>query len=61
VAQVRILSEGLVEALPACDALPDDLKPRRAFSDEQIRAGLPHAGRFGLADCRFLNFKSRRA
>jgi NADH dehydrogenase len=60
-AQVRILSEGLVEALPPCDELPDDLKPRRPFSDEQIRAGLPRAARFGLADCRFLNFKSRGA
>src|SRR5262245_29093038 len=61
VAQVRILSEGLIQPLPACDELPDDLRPQRPFSAEQIRAGLPHARRFGLADCRFLNFKSRRA
>jgi NADH dehydrogenase len=60
IAQVRILSEGLVEPLPSCDQLPDDLKPRRAFTDAQIRAGLPDAKPFGLADCRCLNFKSRR-
>src|SRR5262245_20732323 len=60
VAQVRILSEGLVEAQPACDELPDDLKPRLAFTNAQIRAGLPDAKPFGLADCRCLNFKSRR-
>jgi NADH dehydrogenase len=51
-AQVRILSEGVVEALPACADVPDDLKPRRRFSEEQIRAGLPEAKAFGLADCR---------
>ena len=60
VAQVRILSEGLVEALPPCDAMPDDLKPRRAFTETRIREGLPEARPFGLADCRCLNFMSRR-
>ncbi len=40
-AQVRILSEGIVEALPPCEALPDDLLPQRRFTDEQIRRGLP--------------------
>jgi NADH dehydrogenase len=51
-AQVRILSEGVVEAAPFADALPEDLAPRRRFTDEQIRAGLPAPGRFGLADLR---------
>lgn len=50
-AQVRILSEGVVEPLPACPAVPDDLKPRRAFTDDQIRAGLPEAKAFGPKDC----------
>jgi hypothetical protein len=60
-AQVRILSEGVVEPLPACDEVPEDLKPRRHFTDEQIQAGLPEAKAFGLADCRWLGFKSGRA
>src|SRR5262245_45698493 len=34
-AQVRILSEGVVTPLPPCDDVPDDLKPRAAFTDEQ--------------------------
>ena len=51
-AQVRILSEGVVDAAPFADALPDDLVPRRRFTDDQIRAGLPEPGRFGLADLR---------
>ena len=52
IAQVRILSEGVVEPAPFADALPADLEPRRRFTDEQIRAGLPAPGRFGLADLR---------
>src|ERR1700751_2607996 len=51
-AQVRILSEGIVEALPPCGALPADLLPATRFSDEQIRAGLPEAGAFGFKDLR---------
>lgn len=61
IGQVRILSEGVVDPVPACGELPDDLKPRRRFTEEQIRAGLPAAKAFGLADCRCFNFKFRRA
>jgi len=52
-AQVRILSEGVVEPLPLCDEVSDDLKPRRHFTEAQIVAGLPEAKAFGLADCRW--------
>lgn len=52
IAQVRILSEGVVDPAPYADAVPADLAPRRRFTDEQIRAGLPAPGRFGLADLR---------
>lgn len=51
-AQVRILSEGVVEPCGAADALPADLTPRTPFTDEQIRRGLPPAEPFGLRDCR---------
>ena len=51
-AQVRILSEGVAEALPPCDQLPDDLLPATAFTDEQIRQGLPEPHRLGPKDCR---------
>lgn len=61
IGQVRILSEGVVEPLPVCGEVPDDLKPRRAFTEEQIRAGLPEAKAFGLADCRCFNFKFKGA
>lgn len=37
-AQVRMLSESLVEATPPCDALPPDLEPGIRFTDEQIIA-----------------------
>ena len=57
IGQVRILSEGIVEPLPVCGDVPDDLKPRRTFTKEQIRMGLPEAKAFGLADCRWFNFK----
>jgi NADH dehydrogenase len=52
IGQVRILSEGVVQPLPVCETVPDDLKPRHAFTAEQIRAGLPAPKAFGLTDCR---------
>jgi uncharacterized protein YbjT (DUF2867 family) len=52
-AQVRILSESVVEPLPFANALPADLQPRRRFTDELIRAGLPKAGRFTTRDLRW--------
>ncbi|MBK8538947.1 MAG: NAD(P)H-binding protein [Ardenticatenia bacterium] len=52
-AQVRILSEGLVApAGAACDELPADLVPELRFTPERIRAGLPTPGGFGMADLR---------
>ena len=51
-AQVRILSEGVVESALPCDALPADLLPKRKFTDEQIRRGLPQPGPFTLRDLR---------
>ena len=51
-AQVRILSEGLTEPAPYADPLPADLQPARRFTLDQIRAGLPEPGRFGLRDLR---------
>jgi uncharacterized protein YbjT (DUF2867 family) len=51
-AQLKILSEGIVEALPVCDALPRDLLPTTPFSAEQIQKGLPEPGPFGLHDLR---------
>ena len=53
-AQVRMLTEGLVEPLPPCDPPPDDLGPRIPFSQAQIRKGLPEAKAFGRHDCRLL-------
>jgi NADH dehydrogenase len=51
-AQVRILSEGVIEPALACDPLPLDLLPKRRFTDEQIRGGLPEPGPFTLKDLR---------
>src|SRR3989441_11323713 len=52
-AQLRILSEGVVEPLPACETLPVDLQPHRFFTDEQISKGLPAAEGLGLKDLRW--------
>ena len=54
-AQLRILSEGIVEALPPCDSLPTDLLPATRFTAEQIHKGLPEPGPFGLRDLRCCN------
>ena len=51
-AQVRILSEGVVESVLPCDLLPQDPLPRRRFTDDQILKGLPVAGGFTLRDLR---------
>lgn len=51
-AQLRILSEGIVEALPPCDSLPADLLPATLFTAEQIQKGLPEPGPFRLRDLR---------
>jgi len=52
IAQVRILSEGVVEPLPFATELPEDLRPARRFTEEQIRAGLPAPARFTIRDLR---------
>lgn len=51
-AQVRILSEGVVEPAGPCDSLPADLLPQRRFTDDQIRNGLPEPGPFTMRDLR---------
>lgn len=51
-AQVRILSEGVVEPAEGAELLPEALKPTIRFDADTIAAGLPAAGRFGLRDLR---------
>jgi nucleoside-diphosphate-sugar epimerase len=51
-AQVRILSEGIVEATASCHPLAADLIPTTFFTPEQIRQGMPFPERFGLDDVR---------
>lgn len=52
VAQVHILAEGVVDALPFGDAPPPDLAPATLFSPASIRLGLPPPGGFGRRDLR---------
>ena len=58
-AQVRILSEGVIEPAIPCDSLPADLMPTRRFTQEQIRRGLPEPGAFGLRDLRCSAFHDK--
>jgi uncharacterized protein YbjT (DUF2867 family) len=51
-AQVRILAEGVVDVAPFGNVVAADLLPRRMFTLEQIRKGLPPPGGFGLTDLR---------
>jgi len=51
-AQVRILSEGIVDPWPPFDNLPRDLMPQTPFSEEQIRRGLSDPSSFSFADLR---------
>jgi len=52
-AQIRILSEGIVEPASSVDRVPYDLVPTRRFSLEQIRGGLPSPKPFCSADLRW--------
>ena len=52
-AQVRILSEGIVEPASLVVPVPYDLIPTRRFTTEQIRNGLPLAGPFCVGDLRW--------
>ena len=52
-AQVRILSEGVVEPGSPVVPLPYDLVPTRRFTTEQIRSGLPNPGPFCAGDLRW--------
>jgi uncharacterized protein YbjT (DUF2867 family) len=51
-AQVRILSEGIVEAGSPVVPVPYDLVPTRRFTAEQIRNGLPQPKPFCVGDLR---------
>jgi hypothetical protein len=51
-AQVRILSEGIVEPVGVTSPLPEDLLPTIPFSDDSIRSGLPEPGSFRSDDLR---------
>jgi uncharacterized protein YbjT (DUF2867 family) len=51
-AQVRILSEGIVQLAIPCDSLPEDLLPTTRFTQDQIRRGLPAPGGFRTTDMR---------
>ena len=53
VAQVRILSEGVVEPGSPVVPVPYDLVPTRRFTDEQIRNGLPQTRTFCVGDLRW--------
>ena len=51
-AQVRILSEGVVEPGSPVVPLPYDLVPTRRFTTDKIRSGLPTPGPFCAGDLR---------
>lgn len=53
VAQVRILSEGIVEPATPVGTVPYDLVPTRRFTSEQIRNGLPQPAPFCVGDLRW--------
>jgi NADH dehydrogenase len=52
-AQVRILAEGIAEAVAPVVPVPYDLVPTRRFTTEQIKNGLPQAGPFCVGDLRW--------
>ncbi len=60
-AQARMLAEGVSAPEPFAPEPPEDVRPRRPFSDERIRAALPE-GRFSADDLRIVRWwRGRRA
>ncbi|MEY2409886.1 MAG: hypothetical protein QOF48_2556 [Verrucomicrobiota bacterium] len=57
-AQVRILSEGLVDPSLPCETLPPELQPATHFTQDQIRRGLPRPKPFGIDDLRCCHGRS---
>lgn len=57
-AQVRMLSEGVTDAIQPASELPADLLPTLPFDDEQIAAALPPPGRFRWHDLRLARASS---
>jgi NADH dehydrogenase len=53
VAQIRILSEGVVEPGSPVVPVPYDLVPTRRFTVEQIRSGLPQPGPYCVGELRW--------
>ncbi|KRA25954.1 nucleoside-diphosphate sugar epimerase [Microbacterium sp. Root61] len=51
-AQVRMLAEGVTDAVQPAGELPRALRPRLPFDEASIRAALPAPGGFGCADLR---------
>ena len=45
------LAEGVTDAAPPAASVPDDLRPRRMFTAEQIRSALPSPAGSGGATC----------
>lgn len=58
-AQARMLAEGVTEPAPYAPEAPEEFRPRRAFSDERIRAALP-GGPFTLDDLRAVRWLRAR-
>lgn len=52
VAQVQMLDEGFSEPYGKTEPLPEDLLPKRQFTSEQIKTGLPPRGSFLPQDCK---------
>jgi hypothetical protein len=51
-AQAKMLAEGVTDAAMPAAELPEDLRPKRAFNEAQIRDALPEPGGFAWRDLR---------
>jgi NADH dehydrogenase len=60
-AQAQMLAEGVSAVAPPAPEAPVGIRPSHPFSEESIRAALPHAGRFGWSDLRMARWWVRRS
>jgi NADH dehydrogenase len=60
-AQVRMMTEGIAEAAPACELVPEPWTPSLRFTEEQIRKGLPPPGPFTRAHFVYCRHRSTSA
>jgi NADH dehydrogenase len=59
-AQAKMLGESVSQPLPWAPEVPEEIRPKQAFSEDNIRAAMPDEGPFGWSDLRVARWLAAR-